>query len=192
MAGFRREPQEPMYRPIVEKVDSFATAVHAARADDMRCAPGCSACCHVELTVCGVEAAEVARAVAALDDASRGRLAERAGAEPEAGGACVMLEDDRCVVYEARPLVCRTQGLALAYPPGFVPADAVRAKDARGHDVTWCPLNFEASPPQPAEVLDAGRVDAMLALAERLSGGGAEPRARTPLRALARAAAARR
>ncbi len=177
------------YTQLVSKVDAFSAGVHEGRAADMRCAPGCSACCHVELTVCGVEAEEVARGLAELPETARARLAERARAAPAYGGACVMLEDDRCLVYARRPLVCRTQGLALAYPPGFVPEAAVRAKDARGHDITWCPLNFQDAPPQPREVLDAGRLDETLAVVERLRGDGGGGRARVSLRELARRAA---
>lgn len=175
------------YTELVSKVGAFSSSVHEARASDMRCGPGCASCCRVELTVCRVEGEEVARGIAGLNARVRARLAERASVAPIEGGPCVMLDGDRCVVYERRPLVCRTQGLALAYPPGFVPEAAVRAKDARGHDVTWCPLNFEGAPPRPREVLDAGRLDELLALIERLRVGEEHP-GRISIRELAREA----
>jgi hypothetical protein len=162
-------PMSGPYRELVAKVDAFGSKVHAERSSDMRCAPGCAACCDVALTVCPTEAAPIRRAVATLSADARARLAARADALEGQDGPCVMLEDGRCVVYDVRPLVCRTQGLPLAYPPGFVPLEAVFAKDARGHDLTWCPLNFEGAPPRPADVLDAGRIDEMLALVDRLN-----------------------
>ncbi len=81
---------------------------------------------------------------------------------------CALLDDEgRCTVYEARPLVCRTQGHALRYPVGYVPISAVRRKLAEG-DVTWCPLNYRDAPPNAGDVLDAERVDEILAVvAER-------------------------
>jgi hypothetical protein len=178
------------YGQLTSKVDAFASKVHAERAGDMRCAPGCAACCHAELTVCAVEADRVRDGLAALSADARARIVARADAPEIDGGACVMLEEARCAIYAHRPLVCRTQGLPLAYPPGFVPANAVRAKDARGHDVVWCPLNFEGDPPRPDDVLDAGRVDEMLGLVNRLAGTDAtRSDGRVSLRALARIAA---
>ena len=90
----------------------------------------------------------------------------------------------QCVVYEQRPLVCRTQGHALRYPAGFVPEGAVRARAVRvspaggparletheqdgggaSGEITFCPLNYTAKPPEAADVLDAERVDQLLAL----------------------------
>jgi hypothetical protein len=170
------------YRALVAKVDDFGAKVRAERAGDMRCAPGCAACCEVSLTVCATEAEPIRRALAALPAEARERIALRAAADDEA--RCVMLEDGRCAVYDARPLVCRTQGLPLAYPPGFVPLDAVRGRDARGHDLTWCPLNFEDRPPRAGDVLDAERVDTMLALVDRRDDGA--PGERVSLVELAR------
>jgi hypothetical protein len=96
-----------------------------------------------------------------------------------------MLEEDgRCAIYPHRPLVCRTQGLPLRYPEGVIPALAVLARGRDGGDpITWCPLNFREHPPDAGDVLDAERVDAMLALSDREAGG--RPGARTSLRALA-------
>jgi hypothetical protein len=75
-----------------------------------------------------------------------------------------MLElDGRCAVYAHRPLVCRTQGLALRYPAGFIPEAAVRARTDTG-EVTHCPLNFTQAAPLGADVLDAERVDQLLAV----------------------------
>lgn len=45
--------------------------------------------------------------------------------------ACPLLVDDRCSIYEARPLICRTQGLPLL----------VEAEDGE-QEVDFCPLNF--------------------------------------------------
>jgi hypothetical protein len=44
-----------------------------------------------------------------------------------------LLVDDRCAVYESRPLICRTQGLPLL----------IEAEDG-WQEVDFCPLNFTA------------------------------------------------
>ena len=67
------------------------------------------------------------------------------------------------MIYAHRPLVCRTQGFALRYPAGFIPEAAVRARTNTG-DVTHCPLNFTHAAPASPDVLDAERVDQLLAV----------------------------
>ncbi len=141
--------------------------------------------------MCDVEAALLREGAAALDDAARERLSARLEALAP-GAPCVFLEDDgRCAVYASRPLVCRTQGLPLRYPDGLVPVEAIfsRARGGGGA-ITWCPLNFTERAPSSEDVLDAARVDTMLALSNREAGGDAERR--TALADLAREAVARR
>lgn len=158
------------YRRLRDRVDAFAAAVASRRHDDMRCGPGCAACCEAHLAVSAIEAVQVVAALEALDPERREAVRARAGREAAGDPRCVMLDDDGlCAVYEARPLVCRTQGLPLLYPPGFVPAEAVLGRTPKG-DVTCCPLNFTGSPPAAEDVLDMGHVDTMLALIGRLAG----------------------
>lgn len=165
----------PEYLAVRAKVDAFTAETSERRQDDLACRSGCSACCRVELEVTDVEADALREAIAALPEDVRARLAERAEARA-IGDPCVMLESERCVVYEARPLVCRTQGHALRYPSGTLPSDAVRAH-GEASEVTWCPLNYRESGPTAADILDAERVDVLVALVNRRA---------TPKRALAR------
>jgi Fe-S-cluster containining protein len=165
---------------LIDKVDAFTRVAFARRRADMACAQGCSSCCEVSLTVTTVEAAEIRIGLAALSSDERLRVAER-GANAQAhepssselddgvsdSERCVMLDPlGRCVIYQHRPLVCRTQGHALRYPAGFIPEQSVRARTGNG-DVTHCPLNFTMSAPKPEDVLDAERVDQLLGLVAR-------------------------
>lgn len=99
-----------------------------------------------------------------------------------------------CAIYAARPLVCRTQGLPLRYPDGVIPKEAVMAqgktKPGAADGIIWCPLNFTASPPRGPDVLDAGRVDEILALVNRRHAErtGEDPLSRHALVDLARLA----
>jgi hypothetical protein len=146
--------------------------------------------------VCEVERLQLVAAVEALPEDKRTELAERGQREQarEAAGAsparCAMLEPDgRCAVYEQRPLVCRTQGLALRYPPGVVPASAVRERLPNG-EVSCCPLNFAQQLPPASDVLDAERVDQLLGLVNlRVAHAtGADPARRYAISAIAAAA----
>lgn len=154
----------------MEKVSGFCQGVAARDRADLTCQPGCSSCCQVWLSVCDVEHAQLRTALRALPQARRAELAARGRRElaREQSGAsparCAFLDaDGRCAVYEHRPLVCRTQGLALRYPAGVIPEAAVRTKLATG-EVTHCQLNYVARAPHPADVLNAERVDQLLGL----------------------------
>jgi Fe-S-cluster containining protein len=145
----------------------------------MACRAGCDSCCHVWLSVSPVEAAAMAEAVGRMSVETRAELKmrgerelsrearsleSRGSREEQDSPRCAMLDDaGHCVVYESRPLVCRTQGHALRYPEGFVPEASVRAR-ARGGEITYCPLNYRGQPPTSPDVLDAERVDQLLAV----------------------------
>jgi hypothetical protein len=171
LSGSVAEPDLEEYFGVVRRVDAFAAAVARRRATDMQCGPGCDDCCRARLTVSPVEARAISAHLLELPKEVQVRLLERAQADGDATAhredRCVMLEEDgRCAVYAARPLVCRTQGLPLRYPSGVIPLEAVMAKAAEA-DITWCPLNFPTAAPEAGDVLDAERVDAMLALVNR-------------------------
>ncbi len=146
------------YRALLQKVAAAGSAIEARRQADLRCGRGCHQCCLVHLELLPVEAAAVRDHLRSMDAEGRAQIAERARAP---GEACVMLASDgSCDIYEARPLVCRTQGHALAYPPDVIPVDAVRAR--AGGDVTWCPLNYPDAPPDGADVLNVEVLDRLL------------------------------
>ncbi len=168
------------YRALVEKVDAFVASTSARRSESLRCARGCEACCHVWLSVGPVEAEAVRAGLRALPEAARARvrargLRERARVETreqdearaEGEARCALLEKDgSCAIYAQRPLVCRSQGQALRYPEGFVPEASLRMR-IQGGAVTWCPLNYTDAAPRGEDVLDAERVDQILAVVTR-------------------------
>lgn len=168
------DSRQEAHAALVAKVDAFHTEVEGRRGADLACRRGCDACCRVRLSVSAVEAAAIERHIATLDETVRRRLKERVHvaeqdrtteSSPDEPPRCIMLEDDgACAVYAVRPLVCRTQGLPLRYPPRTFPEDAVMAKGADGSDIVWCPLNFKDAPPKGPDVLEAGRLDEMLVL----------------------------
>lgn len=176
------------YRAVVARVDSFSAGVSGRRADDLACRAGCDGCCRVELTVSPVEATSVREALGRLSSEARAEIALRARGGGEGETRCVFLGNDgRCAVYENRPLVCRTQGLPLRYPPGTVPASAIGLQLGEKGEVTWCPLNFRERMPEGADILDAGLVDQLLAVVNQRHSQrkGVDPLARESLRAIA-------
>jgi hypothetical protein len=130
------------YRELTGKVDAFFARVEARHGDDMRCAVGCTACCHTRLTVTGIEAAAIVAAVDAMSDDRRAVLAATARLpNDDHDPRCAALDaDGACLVYEARPVVCRSHGVP------------VRTVHAGGLPVvTSCHLNFTRHGPADAD-----------------------------------------
>jgi Fe-S-cluster containining protein len=117
-------------------VDWLTAKLQARYSKHLVCRAGCSGCCHHHLSVFAVEAEEARAAIESLPAPIRVRLEEQAREviNREARGeqvSCPMLVDDRCSIYESRPLICRTQGLPML----------MEAEDG-GSEVDFCPLNF--------------------------------------------------
>jgi Fe-S-cluster containining protein len=118
-------PLRDAYRALIEDVDRSTARLAGRLHEHLRCMPGCSSCCR-RFSVAPIEAALIGeqlgqRSVTALADDSTDR--------------CGLLIDDLCSVYTLRPLICRTQGLPIAY------IDEVNERI----EVSVCPLNFSQS-----------------------------------------------
>src|SRR5689334_20047158 len=98
------------YLAFLECVDKLCAKITAEFTADILCRAGCSGCCR-HLNLFPVEAANLATAVGKLPQELRDLLAERAHWPEES--PCPLLLDDCCLVYGARPVICRTHGLPL-------------------------------------------------------------------------------
>lgn len=120
---------------------------HAAR---LECRRGCHECCVDELTVFEVEAERIRSEYARL-------LVQD---EPHPPGACAFLSaDGACRIYEARPYVCRTQGLPLRWTDEDGDGEPVEYRDI-------CRLNEAGEPIEALEPEDCwtlGPVESELA-----------------------------
>jgi uncharacterized protein len=124
------------YKKFIEQVDLLSAKFQARYSKHLVCRAGCSGCCHHHLSVFAVEAEETRAAIESLPAPIRASVEEQAREviKREALGekvACPLLVDDRCSIYESRPLICRTQGLPLL----------LETEDGE-QEVDFCPLNF--------------------------------------------------
>lgn len=122
-----RDEAASLLKVIHHDVDVRAQELAREHAARMVCARGCFGCCVDDLTVFEVEAARI-----------RARYPDLLStAEPHIAGRCAFLgEAGECRVYEARPYVCRTQGLPLRW----IDDEAM----AEFRDI--CALNDESEP----------------------------------------------
>lgn len=143
---------------LTAKVDAFFARVEARHGDDMQCATGCSECCHARLTVTGIEAAAIRAELAGWPADRRTALAANAAAAPP--DRCAALDPGgRCLIYAARPLVCRSHGVPIRLGPGSLPV------------MPACGKNFLDGPPDADCVLDQGTLSTILLAVDRLDGG---------------------
>jgi len=149
------------YPELAAKVDAFFTRVATRHGSDMACDTGCSHCCHVRLSVTTVEADAIASLVDAMDSGTRAALAENAAAAPI--DHCVALSPrGRCLIYEARPIVCRSHGAPVRLRENSLPV------------VTSCRDNFTRRGPGAADadcIIDQETLSAMTLAVDRDAGG---------------------
>lgn len=138
-----------------QRVDDHFAAAQQRSPDQMQCRSGCARCCHQRFGVFEVEAHRMRAALTALarrDPELRARVRAQAD-DPEVAHHCALLVDDRCTVYDERPMICRTHGLPTL----------VREPGGPG-SLQGCALNFTSAEPPPSSVLDLGAVNAPLSV----------------------------
>ncbi len=143
------------------RVDDDVHVLVERHRERLKCACGCSDCCLDELTVFEVEAERIRREYPSV-------LREPS----HRSGGCAFLDaEGACRVYTARPFVCRTQGLPLAW------FDEDQDGEIEEHREI-CELNREGD---PLEGLDLDELwllgpneQQLSRLQERFSGGGQE------------------
>ena len=146
---------------LYQNVEKFSEIFFQKNQKDINCRKGCATCCYTDLSVFELEAEHIRNWFEGLDEDQK-VLLHKSWQEPqlakknifgEMTTPCTFLVDDVCTIYEARPLICRTQGLLLKYiEDGNIFLDI-------------CPLNFSESPlPAPSEALDLDRLNTLLGM----------------------------
>ncbi len=108
-----------VFKQVEEVVDRVAR-----EGATVACAAGCTACCHQDVETSIPEAILVALHVADPADPRHRKILETADATAglswsdrvRSGHPCPLLVDDRCSIYEDRPLMCRATLAANAKP----------------------------------------------------------------------------
>ncbi|MEJ2200058.1 MAG: YkgJ family cysteine cluster protein [Desulfuromonadaceae bacterium] len=138
------------YRQLVERVDGLNQRILQDYPEQIHCHPGCDSCCR-HLALFWVEGVALSFALRELprDEAEHIRQRARCVGPDD---PCPLLEGGRCLLYAARPLICRTHGLPL-----LGQRDGERFVDV-------CPKNFQGiAQLPPAAVLDLDRLNVTLA-----------------------------
>jgi hypothetical protein len=156
------------YDELAAKVDAFFARVASRHAADMDCNTGCADCCHQRLSITGVEASAIVAHVRAMDADARAELAALAARpiDPADARCAALGDDDRCRIYAARPIVCRSHGAPI------------RMRDPRSLPVvTSCHRNFTARGPAAADadcVIDQTTLSALVLAVDRDAGNSGD------------------
>lgn len=167
----------PQLLALWQKIAGFWARVDERAPGALTCHAGCSDCCIDGLSVTATEAVAIEEALFGLEAGLREALRE-AGARPSE--SCPALVEGRCAIYDARPVVCRSHGLAIRIGPD---------PDAKRHlpIVDACPLNFVGQDIEalPSElVLEQATLSTLVAAVDAASRGPGVGAERVPLRAL--------
>ena len=127
------------YHQLLDEVAAAMAPLLARHRATMQCGPRCAECCQA-LSLLAIEARVITVAYQALPPETRAAIRSRAR---ETGAQCPFLLDGLCAIYPARPLICRTHGLAIGYVD----------EEREAIEVSACPRNFSADFPLAADDL---------------------------------------
>ncbi len=148
------------YPELAAKVDGFFARAAERHPHDIQCNTGCSHCCHVRLSITGVEAQAIRDEVVTWPAERRAALAANLAAAP--ADHCAALDaSGRCLIYAVRPIVCRSHGAPIRLTEKSLPI------------VTSCRENFTARGPAAADpdcILDQATLSALTLAVDRDAG----------------------
>ena len=137
------------YKQLTARVDSLCDAITAALGEQLTCSAGCSSCC-TSITVFPVEAAAMREVLENLPHRQSEEI-HRHVTEHADGERCPLLLHHRCLLYEARPIICRTHGLPIIYT-----SDGQRNSDCCPHNLT------DAESVSGSNVVDLDKLNTLL------------------------------
>lgn len=109
------------YLRLRDEVDRFIRDLLTQHGEHITCGAGCCECC-VNFTVFAVE----------FEAILQGLQRDGSAAVFDESQPCGFLKDNRCTIYDHRPIICRTHGLPIAFFD----------EQSAGHQVSFCPKNF--------------------------------------------------
>lgn len=112
------------YLKLRDEIDTLSKKLEDKHKKHLNCKSGCDLCC-MDYNIFPVEFDSILDELKGRDF-SRAALPEVLNEEN-----CIFLKDHRCLIYESRPVICRTHGLPLLF-----------ANDEGEWELSACELNF--------------------------------------------------
>ena len=138
------------YRELIKSLDSHAAGITDLYGEHMACRKGCDGCCR-HLSLFWVEGYALFDALRKAPKARADFVRHKIGHGTKSL-ECPLLEDHVCLLYDVRPVICRTHGLPLMN------------ECQSGPEIHCCPENFRIFQKLPGDaVLDMETVNSSLA-----------------------------
>jgi uncharacterized protein len=118
------------YQKLLLKVNEFSSLIIPRYRKHISCDYGCSDCCQQNLNLLPLEYSFLQKGFSLLPEPIKKIVRNRAARGLGDHTACLLLGHGACVLYERRPIICRTHGLPL-----FI-------RDADKEKRDCCPKNF--------------------------------------------------
>lgn len=150
-------------KSLHQNIDQFFDKIQKKFPQEINCRLGCDVCCHTDISVSQIESQLIEEWFHALEDEKKESLKELwsrpqpkgKGYHNEEARPCAFLYEGKCSIYEARPVICRSHGIAV-----------VRTTEET-KEIDVCSLNFKNSLPQLEDALDLDRLNTLLAIANK-------------------------
>jgi Fe-S-cluster containining protein len=137
------------YKQLTARVNALCNRIAETLGEQITCSAGCSSCC-TAITIFPVEAAAMREALENLP-AIQAEEIRRQISEHATDERCPLLLHHHCMLYDARPIICRTHGLPIVYT----------SDDQRNSDC--CPLNLTgAESLSGSSVVDLDKLNTLL------------------------------
>jgi Fe-S-cluster containining protein len=118
------------YQALLNKVDKFSSQIIEKYRKHISCGYGCSDCCQQKLNLLPLEYSFLREGFACLPESMKKGVRNRAAQGLGDYTSCLLLDQGACLLYERRPILCRTHGLPL-----FIMEEDKARRDC-------CPKNF--------------------------------------------------
>jgi Fe-S-cluster containining protein len=112
------------YLKLRDEIDTLSKKLEDKHKKHLNCKNGCDLCC-MDYNIFPVEFDSI------LDELKDRDFSRTALPEVLNEESCIFLKDHRCLIYESRPVICRTHGLPLLF-----------TNDEGEWELSACELNF--------------------------------------------------
>jgi len=130
------------YERLLSKLDDTIARIEKLHSNYLVCRIGCADCCNHILTFYRVEIDAIIEYLGSLEESEREQIIKRLEEFRDSNkqNPCPMLENGRCLIYTARPLLCRSHGLLfnMSEVPGSL--DIEKSCDLNYSGVKLCEI----------------------------------------------------
>ncbi len=154
------------YKLLLQKVDQKFAQILEKYPQDFKCQKGCYSCCKKDLTVSQIEAENI------KDHLKNPQVLEKISLDKGQKAYCDFLsEDGACLIYEARPIICRSHGAPIRWK---------ESENSEQRDV--CYLNFTTQKLEDLSDQDFFQIDTLNTILTALNKQAGFNEVRVPLK----------